>query len=232
MSKAIVKTKNGNLSPYFIEGVEKLKKDLYDHQRKMSSLKTPKEKIEKRGKFNYVKDDYLRDKMDKYFPGWSWIECGSSPVQIVGVYWVIISGKLKVPDFGIITPNGAIFYREFFSPAAHRIQYPSVNPGQTKEYNPPDIVDLGNDVKAANTDALKKAINMLTHIADDVYGKEMSEDLSNELQEKILSLVHQLKTEEERDEVRNYIDNFGGIECLSELNAKNLISNMDSVISK
>ena len=52
--------------------------------------------------------------------------------------------------------------------AAHRIQ---------KKRGTNEFVDIGNDVKAANTDCIKKAFNMYLNIADDVYRNQV-EDLS------------------------------------------------------
>jgi hypothetical protein len=44
--------------------------------------------------------------------------------------------------------------------AAHRIQ---------KKRGSDTFVDVGNDIKSANTDCMKKAFNMYLNIADDVY---------------------------------------------------------------
>ena len=51
--------------------------------------------------------------------------------------------------------------------AAHRIQ---------KKRGTDEFVDIGNDVKASNTDCFKKALNMYMNIADDVYRNQV-EDL-------------------------------------------------------
>ena len=51
--------------------------------------------------------------------------------------------------------------------ASHRVQKST----KTNAY-----LDIGNDVKAANTDAIKKAMNMYLNIADDVY-KNIVEDM-------------------------------------------------------
>jgi hypothetical protein len=48
--------------------------------------------------------------------------------------------------------------------AAHRIQ---------KKRGTDEFVDIGNDVKASNTDCLKKALNMYLNIADDVYRNQV-----------------------------------------------------------
>ena len=39
-----------------------------------------------------------------------------------------------------------------------------------------NVVDIDNNVKSANTKAFKKAINELTGIGDDVYGKRIDEE--------------------------------------------------------
>ena len=66
-------------------------------------------------------------------------------------------GRLKWFDNGV--------WREGDMVAAHRIQ---TKKGGTAN----DFVDIGNDVKAANTDTMKKAFNVYMDIAADVYRSE------------------------------------------------------------
>ena len=64
----------------------------------------------------------------------------------------MVHGRLKWFEGGI--------WREGDCTAAHRIQ---------KKRNSDSFVDVGNDIKSANTDCIKKAFNMYLNIADDVY---------------------------------------------------------------
>ena len=99
----------------------------------------------------------MRDVADKYFPGWSWTIIKS---EVLGSEAYVVHGRLKWFDNGI--------WREGDSVAAHRVQSKRDKSG---------FVDIGNDIKAANTDCIKKAFNMFLNIADDVYRNRV-EDIS------------------------------------------------------
>tara|TARA_R100001530_G_scaffold51883_2_gene38452 strand:+ start:490 stop:1068 length:579 start_codon:yes stop_codon:yes gene_type:complete len=127
-----------------------------EHHKTVSNLDTPKYFIKSKGGVDYVEYSYMRDVADEYFPGWSWNiiyrELGSEAYEV--------HGRLKWFDNGL--------WREGDAVAAHRVQ---------KKRDGSGFVDIGNDVKAANTDAIKKAFNMYLNIADDVYRNRV-EDLS------------------------------------------------------
>jgi hypothetical protein len=97
----------------------------------------------------------MRDLADKFYPGWSWtiIKCAALGSEAYEVH-----GRLKWFDNGI--------WREGDCVAAHRIQ---------KKRNSDEFVDVGNDLKAANTDTIKKAFNMYMNIADDIYRNQIDE---------------------------------------------------------
>jgi hypothetical protein len=76
-----------------------------------------------------------------------------------------VHGRLKWYDSGI--------QRTGDMTAAHRIQ----RKRGTDEY-----VDLGNDIKAANTDCMKKAFNMYMNIADDIYRNQVEDTELNDKQ--------------------------------------------------
>ena len=85
---------------------------------------------------------------------------------------------LKIVDNGV--------HRSFDAIAAHRIA------SNTKGY-----VDLGNDLKAANTDCFKVAVNRLCNIADDVYRKriediELNKDQKNTIIGELVGTPKQL----------------------------------------
>ena len=89
----------------------------------------------------------------------------------------MVHGRLTIIDNGI--------ERHFDSIDAHRIA------SNAKGY-----VDIGNDLKAANSDCFKVAVNRLCNIADDVYRKRI-EDISldeNQLEE-INNKLNKMKDE-------------------------------------
>ena len=68
--------------------------------------------------------------------------------------------------------------------AAHRLNKSRLTIEDIKQGVTPRMTDPSNDIKAANTDALKKAFNMYMNICDDIYRardpevpKEIIEDL-------------------------------------------------------
>ena len=88
----------------------------------------------------------------------------------------VVHGRLKWYDEGIWRTGDIV--------AAHRIQ--------TKR-GTGEFVDIGNDVKAANTDAIKKAFNMYMNIADDVYRNQIEDmELSDEEKNDILVLASEI----------------------------------------
>jgi len=64
--------------------------------------------------------------------------------------------------------------------AGHRIQ---------KQKGTNAFVDIGNDIKAANTDCMKKAYNMHMNIADDVYRNQYQEIELSDNQKRTLLLL-------------------------------------------
>ena len=72
--------------------------------------------------------------------------------------------------------------------AAHRIQ---------KKRGTQEYVDLGNDIKSANTDCMKKAFNMYMNIADDVYRNQVEDtELTVDQCNELISLARDISDEE------------------------------------
>jgi heme oxygenase len=68
--------------------------------------------------------------------------------------------------------------------AAHRIQ---------KKRGTNEFVDIGNDVKASNTDCIKKALQMYLNIADDVYRNQVEDlTLTDEQKNEILVIADEI----------------------------------------
>ena len=135
---------------------------------------------------DYVEYSYMREIADKHYPGWSWNIIKS---EALGSEAYVVQGRLRWFDNGI--------WREGDAVAAHRVQTKRDGNG---------FVDIGNDIKAANTDAIKKAFNMYMNIADDVYRNRV-EDLTlteNEI-ESIMTSAEYIQDSEIRDKITSSI---------------------------
>lgn len=158
------------------ETINNFKKDWYQHYKKISKQKTPvydgagRQIVKKRpdGK-DYIDDAWMSDRLNKHFPGWSWE--AAAPLQFLGAEWVVAQGHLVIIDerllsFGINPP-----VRKFYGTDAVRIQYKRDMP-----HTPENIIDVGDNCQSAITGAKKRAINRLTGIGDDIYGKRVEEE--------------------------------------------------------
>ena len=168
-----------------VESSSIVSSDIFDAMRDLhndvSMTDTPKSFIKNKMGLEYVEVGYMKKMADTYYPGWSWTIINT---ELLGSEAFMVHGRLKWFEGGI--------WREGDMTAAHRIQ---------KKRNSEEFVDVGNDIKSANTDCIKKAFNMYLNISDDVYRnrvedtslsqedidylyKEM-EDLSDEWKDKI-----------------------------------------------
>ena len=161
-----------------------IRKAITEKHKKVSDMATPKPFVKKKMGRDYVEYSYMREIADKEYPGWSWT---IQKTEVLGSEAFVVHGRLKWYDEGI--------WREADMVAAHRIQ---------KKRGTNEFVDIGNDVKASNTDCIKKAFNMYLNIADDVYRNqvddmELTDDQKNdilvlaaEISEERLSHIHEL----------------------------------------
>lgn len=120
------------------------------------------------GKQDYIIEAYMREQLDKHFPGWSWEGMLVTPM---GSEWLLAQGHLIIIDenllpFGIVPP-----VRKFHGVGAARIQFK-----RGMAHSPENVVDIDKNIKSANSAALKYAINRLCHIGDDVYRKRIDEE--------------------------------------------------------
>jgi len=138
-----------------VDNAKDILKGVTEQHTKVSSIKTPKAYVYKKMGFDYVKLNYMRAIADKHFPGWSWT---IQKTAVLGSEAYVVHGRLKWFDNGV--------WREGDATAAHRVQ---------KKRGTNDYVDLGNDIKAANTDCIKKAFNMYMNICDDVYRNQVED---------------------------------------------------------
>ena len=129
--------------------------DIINKHNELSKAVTPSAYIESKQGFDYVDEAYMRHLLNKNFPIWSW-EIKS--YELLGDNVIVVNGRLTIEESGVI--------RYFDALASHRI----AKNRQSGEY-----VDIGNDMKSANTDCFKVAVNRLCNIADDVYRKQIKD---------------------------------------------------------
>jgi len=125
-------------------------KNITSHHKEVGKIETPKGLVKKKMGFDYVELSYMKKIANEQFPGWSWTIIST---EVLGTEAYVVHGRLKWFDNGL--------WREGDMVAAHRIQKKR---GSTTEY-----VEIGNDIKSANTDCIKKAFNVYMDIAADVY---------------------------------------------------------------
>ena len=153
--------------------IQEALKSITDRHTEISNIKTPKAYQYKKQGFDYVKIEYMRGIANKYFPTHSWKIIST---EVLGSEAYVVHGRLTWHE----EANGVMVKRTGDAVAAHRIQ---------KQRGTNAFVDIGNDVKAANTDTMKKAYNMYFNIADDVYRNQYQDIDLTENQKKTLILL-------------------------------------------
>lgn len=186
----------------------------------VSRIKTPADYIEKKGKVDYAKPEYMRYLANKYYPGWSWkIEREEIVRNANGEpQFFLVIGILTWPEKIITHPDlvsEEIHWRSGSMSAAHRIQYSERVDKETGEESYV-LTDPGNDIKAANTDTIKKAWNFYLNICDDVYRYENPE-LSEEKEEEIMEIAKEIDEEEK----------YGLMIANLEINTENFYKRLD-----
>jgi len=126
--------------------------NICDKHQWVSEAPTPRDVVKSRNGFDYVDEGYMRWRLNQHYPIWSWEVV---KYETLGDKAIVVHGRLKIVDEGVP--------RSFDAVAAHRIAQARSGAG---------YVDLGNDLKAANSDAFKVAVNRLCNVADDVYRKQ------------------------------------------------------------
>ena len=144
--------------------IRKALKVITKHHKKVSKIKTPKAFIKQKMGMDNVEYSVMRDIADNEYPGWSWTVVKT---EFAGTEAYVVHGRLKWFDNGV--------WREGDVTASHRIQ---------KKRGTDEYVDLGNDIKAANTDCIKKAFNMYMNICDDVYRNQVEDPILTDKQKK------------------------------------------------
>lgn len=160
-----------------VNNVKTMLTELTNQHSRISDATTPKAYVKKKMGMDYVEIGYMKALADKEFPGWSWTIKKS---EALGSNYVV-HGRLKWYDNGVMRSGDMV--------AAHRIQ---VKKGSTTEF-----VDVGNDIKSANTDCMKKALNMYMNIADDIYRNQYEDpELTDKQVKAITKLAGEISDEE------------------------------------
>jgi hypothetical protein len=160
------------ISPEFRQQVADFKKVWTEHYQEIGREETPKydgagkQVIKPKGNtgYDYIDETWMRAKLDEHFPGWSMTM--ASPLHFLGAEWVVAQIELQIIDFSLIPLGITPPVRKFYGVDSVRIQFK-----KDSEHKPENIIDVGDNCKQAVTSALKYAINRLTRIGDDVYGK-------------------------------------------------------------
>ena len=134
----------------YTEGIDVIFQAIRDHHNTVSRTPTPEAEVSQKANMDYVKFQYMKRQADAHYPDWSW-EITNSFALSDAAY--VVQGRLSWHE-----PNGLA--RHCDAVAAHRIQ---------KLRDTGDYVDVGNDVKSANSDCMKKAFSMGMNISDDIY---------------------------------------------------------------
>ena len=175
----------------------------------ISQVDTPNIYVKDKGGFDYVDEGYMRHLLNQHYPIWKWEVI---KYEFIGDKVITVHGRLTVIDNGV--------ERSFDGIDAHRIAV-------SKRDN--SYVDLGNDLKAANSDAFKVAVNRLCNIADDVYRKRI-EDISldkSQLQ-RIEAKLKKVKDNKVVNKIRKSIEGL-------TINSKNLeatLRRIDTIIGE
>ena len=167
-----------------VPDVSSIEETLKKKHEEVSVRETPKGYVKQRQGFDYVEEGYMRNVLNEQYPIWSW---EIIKYELLGTAWVSVHGRLKIIDGGIS--------RSFDSVSAHRIQSSRASG---------DFVDIGNDMKAANSDAFKVAVNRLCNIADDVYRKAYG--LTEKQKESLFDMLSDINDEEVLDKVTQGVE--------------------------
>lgn len=177
---------NGKMELIDASLIEQFQENIKTHHKGISEIDTPKFFVKDKGGMDYVEEHYMRQLLNDNFPIWDWKVI---KYEFLGDAWIVVHGRLTIVDNGI--------KRYFDSLASHRIQ---------KKRTDGSYVDIGNDIKSANTDAFKVAVNRLCNVSDDVYRKRVEDiSLTEEQEANLRGLMFKLN-ELNKDDVFSKIE--------------------------
>ena len=184
-----------------------LEAEVISKHEKVSMLDTPKHYVKQQQGLDYVDEGYMRHLLNMHYPIWKWEIINH---EFIGDKAISVHGRLTIVDNGV--------ERHFDSIDAHRIAS-----------NQKGYVDIGNDLKSANSDCFKVAVNRLCNIADDVYRKRI-EDISLESKQlkKIEGKLNKLKDKETIAKIKVGIEGMS----INKTNFDATIRKIDSLIGE
>ena len=191
-----------------MDKIDKILESITDKHDFVSDIRTPRAYVKKKMDMDYVEIGYMKAMAEKHYPGWSWEVIKT---EFAGTQAYVVHGRLKWYDNGI--------QRTGDMTAAHRIQ----RKRGTDEY-----VDLGNDIKAANTDCMKKAFNMYMNISDDIYRNQVEDTELSKEQVSIIIKAAFAVSEEKAAEMNILIEEG----TIHGLNYKGALSKLERIASK
>ena len=179
--------------------------NLVNKHKNLSDRDTPKPYIETRADgFDYVDEGYMRALLNEHFPLWTW---EIKKYEVLGDVEIIVHGKLTVVDEGLP--------RSFDAIASHRIAK-----------NAKGYVNISNNLKSANTDAFKVAVNRLCNIADDVYRKQKVDYNLDEKQiNNIEEILSGIGDNDLTDKIKDEVDSLG----INSQNYKATITKLNNI---
>ena len=191
-----------------MDKIDKILESITDKHDFVSDIRTPRAYVKKKMDMDYVEIGYMKSMAEKHYPVWSWEVIKT---EFAGTQAYVVHGRLKWYDNGI--------QRTGDMTAAHRIQ----RKRGTDEY-----VDLGNDIKAANTDCMKKAFNMYMNISDDIYRNQVEDTELSKEQVSIIIKAAFAVSEEKAAEMNILIEEG----TIQGLNYKGALSKLERIASK
>ena len=190
---------------------EEVRKEIANKHKRVSQTKTPKHFVKKKyDGMEYCEISYMKSIAEEEFTPWNWEIIGK---EVLGTEAYVVHGRLTYTD-----ANGVVRIGDMV--AAHRIQ---------KKRGTNEFVDIGNDIKAANTDCIKKAFNMYLNICDDVYKAQIEEtELTDEQRKNISIAASKLKDKDKKKEVMEQIED--GV--INALNYKASMANLERLVNE
>lgn len=175
----------------FRKAIKEMEADIKEKHKKVSNKETNPNHVKQKAGMDYVEFAYMKAQANEFYPGWSF-----KNLEIVEEFlvsgWVVVKGELHFIDEGMPRVGACA--------AAHRIAFK-----KGEDRIPQNIVDLGNDVKAAVTDCQKKGFNTYMNISDDIYRQIEIEDITNDQKQILYDIVEECKPDEQR-KLYVYID--------------------------
>lgn len=231
-SQALIKPsgQGGEVAVYseeFLSKIDAIGDAIFKKREEISSIPTPQSKVQTFGDakkkprirwedLEFVSEDYMKFLLNKHFKSlWSWVGFGAGLQVHEVIGQVSFTGTLQILE-------GGILLRQFTACGGSAIKLKS-----GEAISIANIINFGNDCKAANTDAFKKAINMLTNICDDVYGKKPDIKTDKKLLKEMINLYNLMPDGKDKNEVNTYIYNeYGGWESIANEQALAIIENL------